>query len=771
MAKITIYSDLNDGTEFTVSLAGSTIALAVAGNLSNDGVLGQALFSASESLWKSGATHNRYRFPLGQAVGELASCLELWGGWANLDATTLTLIRDSGLRYRSGYGAAATVTDEWCCLVQSGTFGLAGTQPYTLLDTDTVPVNLTFTGVFNEIVKIYDSGGDDDRASLKVYAREEGYTYGYYDLTVSQELSTILPVSYLVPMSTVTDTHWSTTDAAIGTDAPYTSMTCYTTITGTGFAAWINSNSYAANAVVSSVGRWYITPAGGTSSGTGVADDVGVTDWTAYSGERDVDGTYYAYNRIIDGNSGTKEQIWEYHQFQLRQSSDIDLSASTQRGDTSAALLSWDGDTLITDTGVFVDNVQSAEESEYRFTDIGGTQRLIVFIPTFTINSVDSSGSSTNFETGTRIQVYDSTNTTELYDNTPGAVSTLGTAHTAGGTVSIRYRVRCVNGTTNASKTIEGTSSISTANVNVNIVQEDNTIYTDNLVDGSAVTGISINANKIDIDISDANDTASWQEVYAWYQDYLNTSAGISDSDNLITANTQVNYSVDSTLQVKNTKTGSPLVITGADVFTTGGAQYDWVDLTGEAIFVLPDTVVNFNSSSGALSAAQETQLANASSTSTAINVKLGTPAGADVSTDVAAIKTDTDSIITSVAALNDFNPATDAVANVTLCATVTTNTDMRGTDSANTTAPDNSGITQIQTDIAALADFDPATDVVEGVVTWKESMRLVVAEAAGSIVDDDAGNAIIKSLDGLQDRITATYAGSSRIITAKDLT
>ncbi len=63
------------------------------------------------------------------------------------------------------------------------------------------------------------------------------------------------------------------------------------------------------------------------------------------------------------------------------------------------------------------------------------------------------------------------------------------------------------------------------------------------------------------------------------------------------------------------------------------------------------------------------------------------------------------------IAALNDFNPATDTVANVTLVATTTTNTDMRGTDGANTIAPDNAGITQIQTDISSLNDIT-ASDV-----------------------------------------------------------
>jgi len=61
----------------------------------------------------------------------------------------------------------------------------------------------------------------------------------------------------------------------------------------------------------------------------------------------------------------------------------------------------------------------------------------------------------------------------------------------------------------------------------------------------------------------------------------------------------------------------------------------------------------------------------------------------ATVDTNVDSILVDTATTIPAqITALNDFNPATDAVANVTLVATTTTNTDMRGTDSANTATP-----------------------------------------------------------------------------------
>ena len=59
------------------------------------------------------------------------------------------------------------------------------------------------------------------------------------------------------------------------------------------------------------------------------------------------------------------------------------------------------------------------------------------------------------------------------------------------------------------------------------------------------------------------------------------------------------------------------------------------------------------------------------------------------VDSNVDAILVDTSTTIPAqITALNDFNPVSDTVANVTLVATTTTNTDMRGTDGANETTP-----------------------------------------------------------------------------------
>lgn len=76
---------------------------------------------------------------------------------------------------------------------------------------------------------------------------------------------------------------------------------------------------------------------------------------------------------------------------------------------------------------------------------------------------------------------------------------------------------------------------------------------------------------------------------------------------------------------------------------------------------------------------------------------------------DLSAVATTTDvenardAVNANVDGLNNFDPTSDIVANVALVDTVTTNTDMRGTDGANTIAPDNQGISDVQVDVAAL--------------------------------------------------------------------
>jgi len=90
----------------------------------------------------------------------------------------------------------------------------------------------------------------------------------------------------------------------------------------------------------------------------------------------------------------------------------------------------------------------------------------------------------------------------------------------------------------------------------------------------------------------------------------------------------------------------------------------------------------------------------------------------------------------------NDFDPATEAVANVTLVATTTTNTDMRGTDSANTTvpntiAPDNAGITAILADTNELQTNQGAWATATGFTVVSDLASL--ATEANATTNKDA--------------------------------
>lgn len=98
---------------------------------------------------------------------------------------------------------------------------------------------------------------------------------------------------------------------------------------------------------------------------------------------------------------------------------------------------------------------------------------------------------------------------------------------------------------------------------------------------------------------------------------------------------------------------------------------------------------------------------------------------------------------INLTAGQNDFDPATDTVANVTTVQTCVSNSDMRGTDGANTVAPDNAGITSNGVAIAALNDFDPATDTVvdvTNVAVCASNTDMRGTDNANTVVPDNAG-------------------------------
>lgn len=118
--------------------------------------------------------------------------------------------------------------------------------------------------------------------------------------------------------------------------------------------------------------------------------------------------------------------------------------------------------------------------------------------------------------------------------------------------------------------------------------------------------------------------------------------------------------------------------------------------------------------------------------------------------------------ISNAIAALNDFDPASDTVANVTLVATTTTNSDMRGTDGANTVAPDNAGIAANGTAISSLNNItvQEVWDALESGTYASGSFgeRLLVSQGTHRTVQVTGSNHVAADVHEFQnDSITAS--------------
>lgn len=130
------------------------------------------------------------------------------------------------------------------------------------------------------------------------------------------------------------------------------------------------------------------------------------------------------------------------------------------------------------------------------------------------------------------------------------------------------------------------------------------------------------------------------------------------------------------------------------------------------------------------------------------------------------------DALVTN--GLNNFDAASDAVANVTLVATTTTNTDMRGTDSANTVVPPS--VAQFDARTLLAADyFDPAVDAVANVTlvaTTTTNTDMRGTDSANTVAPDNASIAsILVDTNDLQTNqgnwLTATGFSTSSEIAA----
>jgi hypothetical protein len=341
MAKITSPDLIEVGTELTLDTAASTFTLNVAGDLvAKDGVTLQALYSKFVDLWTTSA-YNKFEFPMytidaksGQY--QFGTDGATFSGWKPSNDATRQMLRDGGW---SEYSSAGALNRQYVGIVSLGEVSAAA-QLYYQKETGGAAANFTFTDEVNEGIQVFgdaSNGNFDNRTYFKSYVREYGKKYDDSILGDTGQTST---GAYTVNMllSNEDDLKIQAADGAM-TTAPYDGIT--------------------------------VTYYG--------------TDQT-----RTIGGVSRTFRVIIDGNGATAEKIYTKVQYLLRQATDIDSGAGTVIGKTAAALLNFVGDTtLITTTGVYIDDYDADDVNRLVFTDQSGVQRTEPFTATvnFKFNS------------------------------------------------------------------------------------------------------------------------------------------------------------------------------------------------------------------------------------------------------------------------------------------------------------------------------------------------------------------------------------------------
>ena len=257
---------------------------------------------------------------------------------------------------------------------------------------------------------------------FKIFLRERGKIYSDSDLTAIG-VTAMTYIVYRFPLSNSTDLNINTTaDTDIDADGSVpASVSPYDTIQvdylvnpdagQTGpvniVGPWESGVTYALGDVVkdatnsfgtsnsaalndATTGQWYYVDATtGPSTGANMAADTGNTWalWTSSAvddGEREVSGIFYAFDTILDAenthaNVGTpytfsggasKEQAYEWAQWALRRSDDIDNNgAGTRFGEIADLLVEFIGSVLHTKPGVFIDSFKETDANNVVFHD------------------------------------------------------------------------------------------------------------------------------------------------------------------------------------------------------------------------------------------------------------------------------------------------------------------------------------------------------------------------------------------------------------------
>jgi hypothetical protein len=310
-------------TELVIHTGTKRIQLVVAGNLTSDGALFQAVYSALMREWETDPTLSAiapYIFPLDPVD---ADSYFLQGGWDWHDNTTRKLLRSGGWTL---IDTSNNVQEVWSCVISLGAIAGAD-QGYYQQDAALATVNFDRTGPINEAIQVFGDathGNFDRRSFLRLFVREQAKTYPTANLT-DIGVTQLTANSYSFALANAADARITVPDATIDSTAPYTGMSI----------------------------TWY-----GTDQARPTA-----------AGSKN-------FRVIVDANGGTAAQVYNWMQRQLRRNVDIDAGAGSQIGNVTDRPMRYVGDilttSLMTEGGVYIDNLAAADQNVVQVTDNTG---------------------------------------------------------------------------------------------------------------------------------------------------------------------------------------------------------------------------------------------------------------------------------------------------------------------------------------------------------------------------------------------------------------
>lgn len=211
---------------------------------------------------------------------------------------------------------------------------------------------------------------------------------------------------------------------------------------------------------------------------------------------------------------------------------------------------------------------------------------------------------------GSRVQIYDVTNSVELANVTIGSGGYVG-RFTWTTNKTIRLRATYCSGVT-AKLPVTSIATLTNTGASFLDTQVDDQVYIDAGINGSAVTEFAGDYPNVQIDVTDPDGVTTVPRIYAWYVNNLMTSTGIASFFGGLTADDGANFVVNTSminLKLDNTNV-APVIIGGGRLYHDDGSTV--IAAASNSIQMDPDRVYTIETGTSGLTPTEAAQLTDA---------------------------------------------------------------------------------------------------------------------------------------------------------------